>query len=199
MEIVNQNATLETSIDPEWTMKHIEKAARTCYQSYDKAREGSAERLIRSCIKRGHESIIEHVSVSFRIVCDRGVLAEITRHRLASYSVESTRYVNYRKGITVIAPPELNAEQRVLWEKACLSAEDTYRTLIEDGVSPQIARSVLPTCLKTELIMTANLREWRHFIKLRNSTAAHPQIREIASKILDILAEKLPAVFDDLR
>lgn len=199
MEIVKQNATLETPIDTEWTMKHIEKAARTCYQSYDKAGEGSAERLIRSCIKRGHESIIEHVSVSFRIVCDRGVLAEITRHRLASYSVESTRYVNYRKGITVIAPPELSAEQRALWEKACISAEDTYRTLIEDGVSPQIARSILPTCLKTELIMTANLREWRHFIKLRNSTAAHPQIRDIASKILDILAEKLPAVFDDLR
>lgn len=198
---------LEPSIELEWItpepLKAIERAGRVCYKSEDRIGADTAETFVRGIVKRGHEAVIEHASASFRIVTDRGISHEIVRHRVASYCQESTRYCNYGKEkfgnqIAVIRPPDLTAEQERAWQAAMEAAEKAYFALLSADVSPQIARSVLPTCLKTELIMTANFREWRHFLKLRLPPAAHPQVRRVAGMIHQVLLDECPAVFDDL-
>jgi thymidylate synthase (FAD) len=198
MKIIEPSVTLEW-ITPE-ALLTIEKAGRVCYKSEDKITEGSAEKFCTMIKQRGHESVVEHAVASFRIVCDRGVSHEIVRHRIASYSQESTRYCNYTKDkfgseITVIQPPGLVDFALAHWKAAMKEAEARYFMLLDHGASPQIARSVLPNSLKTELVMTANFREWLHFIDLRTSPAAHPQMREIAEMIKKVLAEQVPYIF----
>ena len=198
MKIVEQSATLET-VTPN-AEKLIERAGRTCYKSEDKITDESAATFIAMILKRGHESVLEHASASFRIVCDRGVSHEIVRHRIASYSQESSRFCDYSKdkhgsGIAVIEPPGLDNAMFTSWKSACRKSESVYLELLKNGSTPQIARSVLPTCLKTEIVMTANFREWRHFIQLRTSPAAHPQIREIAEMIRVELNRLAPTCF----
>lgn len=176
----------------------IERAGRTCYQS---SSGGNTDAFVKGIMDKGHHSVIEHASATFRIVCDRGVTHEIVRHRLASYSQESTRYCNYAKEkfgqeIQVIVPPHLSPGDRIIWEQSVKAAEYAYMSLIMRNVTPQIARSVLPNCLKTEIVMTANFREWLHFIKLRTASAAHPQMREIAGMIQSELLALCPTVFN---
>jgi len=199
MKIVLPSVKLEF-VTPE-AEKIIEAAGRTCYKS---EQVGEPADFVKMIIRRGHESVLEHPSASFRIVCDRGVSHEIVRHRLASYSQESTRYCNYSKNrfgneITVIEPPGLAqvVRGRSEWRASCERAEEAYFKMMEDGCHPQIARSVLPTCLKTELVMTCNFREWRHFLKLRTAAAAHPQMREVAGMIAKELAHISPACFGE--
>lgn len=148
---------------------------------------------------------MEHCSFTVKFICDRGVSHEIVRHRVASYCQESTRYCNYSKGdfgseITVIEPCYLNSNTFAYdeWKEACRRAETAYFNLLNWGLSPQEARAVLPNSLKTEVVMTANIREWRHFLKLRCSKAAHPQMREVATQLLKELQEKIPVLFDDI-
>ena len=186
-------------------LEKIERIGRVCYKSEDKIREGSAESFIRGIIKRGHESVIEHGSLTVRVTCDRGISHEIVRHRIASYSQESTRYCNYSKDgfggeITVIWPCFLAKGSTAMqhWVWACRQAEASYFNMLTFGCAPQEARSVLPNSLKTEVVMTANLREWRHFFKLRTAPAAHPQMRELAIPLLRRMQEMVPVVFDDL-
>ncbi len=205
MKIIKPSYEILDTINPEQVMKKLELAGRVCYKSEDRIREGSAEQFVRNIIKNGHESVIEHFSFSVRFICDRGVSHEIVRHRLASYSQESTRYCNYSKDgfgneITVIEPSYLDKESRAYqrWVWACEAAEKYYFRMLECGCTPQEARAVLPNSLKTEIIMTANLREWRHFLKLRTAKNAHPQIRELALPLLRELQELLPAIFDDI-
>jgi thymidylate synthase (FAD) len=186
--------------DPE---KQIEAAGRTCYKSEDKITPTSARAFTTRMRKSGHHAMIEHAVASFRIVTDRGITHEIVRHRLASYAQESTRYCNYSgdkfdNECSFIEPPGLDEVQRNEWWMACKYAEVSYLQMLEMECSPQIARSVLPNCLKAEITMMANLREWRHFIKLRSSMAAHPQIRPLALMILDVLVAYAPGVFEDL-
>ncbi len=186
-------------------LRVIELAGRTCYKSEDKIKDGSAEDFVRRIIKSGHESVIEHGYCTVRFVCDRGVSHELVRHRLAAYSQESTRYANYARDkfgneITVIKPcfwSEASNEYQ-LWLQAMHQAEKAYLELLQQGSSPQEARSVLPNSLKTEVVMTCNLREWRHVLSLRCSRAAHPQIREVMLFLLHKLAPAVPIVFDDL-
>jgi thymidylate synthase (FAD) len=174
-------------------------------------------------IRSGHHSVLEHASASYRIICDRGVTHEIVRHRLASYSQESTRYCNYYGGVTFVLPcwmqfkrPEQTATHTIEsdvdiayyfnyasgtyehnWLCFLLAAENAYRVAIRKGNwSPQQARSVLPNALKTEIVMTCNLREWRHFFKLRCSKKAHPQMQEIANMVLKDIRERVPVIFD---
>jgi len=178
----------------------IEKAGRTCYKSEDRITEKSAEKFVRMIIKRGHDSVLEHASATFRIITDRGISHEIVRHRIGcSYSQESTRYVKYSTGIEFIQPPGLeNKYNMQMWKVFCQEAEDAYCRMIGRGFSPQIARSVLPNCLKTEIVMTANFRAWRHFLDLRMDAAAHPQIREVAGMICQWFYAHYPAIVDDL-
>lgn len=181
----------------------IERAGRTCYKSADKITDDSAETFVKMVLARGHESVVEHPYASFRVVSDRGVSHEFVRHRLMSYSQESTRYCNYGRGkfrneIAVIEPPRLSEYDKAVWKSAMEDAERSYMALIKNNVAPQIARSVLPICLKTEFVATANFREWRHFLKLRTSPAAHPMMREVAHMISAILLDHARVCFEDV-
>ena len=189
-------------------LQFIEKAARTCYKSEDKITDDgeSAKALIKQLIKSGHEAMLEHSSLSVKFVVDRGVSHEIVRHRLFSFAQESTRYCNYSKGkfgneITFIEPCFWDEDSNfyLMWKLCCMEAEKDYIRFIEDGATPQEARAVLPNSVKTELIVTGNYREWRHFFKLRTDKAAHPQMREVAIPLLKELRRRIPIVFDDIR
>ena len=200
--------TVEQSVELLWCTpepeKQIEIAGRTCYKSEDKITATSAYDFCKRMVKSRHLAMIEHAVASFKIVTDRGISHEIVRHRLASYAQESPRYCNYSKDkfanhCTFVRPFEPQNEQKnKVWEKACVCAEEAYFLMLEQGQPAQTARAVLPTCLKTEIVMTANLREFRHFITLRKSKAAHPQIRIIAQKMLSELVEIAPSIFEDL-
>ena len=193
-------------------VRKIEKIGRVCYKSEGNITEESAERFIRNLLKRGHESVIEHESVTVRIICDRGITHEIVRHRIASYSQESTRYCNYSgdkfgNAITVIDLAggfeyDLNNEndraKYDVWNHAMEQAEDSSFRMLELGAPPQEARSVLPNSLKTEIVVTMNLRSWRNFFRLRCDSHAHPQMREVAGIALKIFQEKLPVFFSDI-
>lgn len=227
MKIINASYEIlrPNPLDGIAELKHLELCARTAYKSEDKiTKDGeSAKRMIKRLIESGHESTLEHGGMTVKFIVDRGVSHEIVRHRLASYTQESTRYCNYSKDkfgqeITVIEPcflgkdllgpdPEnvrsfdADWERQVMsydWYDACLEAEKRYFAMLDKGYTPQEARSVLPNSLKTEVIMTANWREFRHFLKLRSAPDAHPQIREVAIPLLNELHEKIPVLFDDI-
>lgn len=192
-------------------IKKIEKIGRVCYKSESNISDGSAERFIANLLKRGHESVIEHEAVTVRVICDRGITHEIVRHRIASYSQESTRYCNYAgdkfgNEITVIdiaggfeydLENENDLKKYEAWMRAMENAEKSYFEMLELGATPQEARSVLPNSLKTEIVMTMNLRAWRNFFRLRCDHHAHPQMREVANIALQVFKEKLPIFFSD--
>ncbi len=205
MKIIEPYFQILHIADGEEICELIELAARTCYKSEDKIAEGTARDLLKKLLKTGHESVIEHSSVSVRIVCDRGISHEIVRHRLCSFSQESTRYANYSKKkfgkeITVIRPFfwEAGSDQYIEWEKTMKACEKAYLKLLEHGAKAQEARSVLPNSLKTEIIVSANIREWRHIFKLRCSGASHPQMRQVMLPILKEFHSKIPVLFDEL-
>jgi thymidylate synthase (FAD) len=183
----------------------IERIGRTCYKSEDKITPDSAGNFVQRLIQSGHHSVLEHVSISVHFVCDRGVSHELVRHRLAAYSQESTRYVNYSKeksgkGLTVIDPcfwPKDSPPYQE-WQRAMEQAEKSYLQLIHLGARPEEARSVLPTGVKTEIVMSCNIREWRHVFDLRCGKASHPQMREIMLPLLAEFHDRIPVLFDDL-
>jgi len=182
----------------------IELAGRTCYKSEGRATPTSAPDFVRRLMARGHLSVIEHAVVTARVICDRAVANELVRHRLASYAQESTRYCNYSRQafggeIAVIRPPLRSATALAQWEAACKAAEAAYLALIAAGEPPEMARAVLPLCLKTEVVVTANLREWRHIFQMRVANpAAHPQIRHVLGLGLAQFKAVIPVIFDDL-
>jgi len=203
-EILKPYVVFEDEVNGEEILKRLEKYGRVCYKSEDKIAPGTAQKLLAAIIQRGHESVLEHEKVTVRFVCDRGVTHELVRHRIASYSQESTRYCNYRtKGVRVIEPifylGEGNKTKYEEWLEAMLDAERHYLRLLELGSTPQEARTVLPNSLKTEIVVTFNIREWRHFFKLRCSKAAHPQMRELTVPLLLQFQKKIPLLFDDIK
>lgn len=205
MKIIKAGYEILTPINAEYILAFIEGCGRVCYKSEDKIEDGTAEKFVAHIIKRHHEAVLEHFGITVKFICDRGVSHELVRHRVASFCQESTRYCNYSKGkfgneITVIQPFEPNENDFAFetWFNACKAAEKAYFSMLEDGCTPQSARNVLPTSLKTEVVMTANIREWRHFFNLRCSEAAHPQMREIAIPLLKELQAKIPVLFDDI-
>lgn len=181
----------------------IEKAGRTCYKSENRITTGSADKFVGMIVKLGHESVIEHVVASVRFITNRGVTHELVRHRLCSFSQESTRYVKYNNDMEFIRPvwwddtsyPE---SARQIWKDAMLSAEKAYAAALTAGDKPEQARELLPNSLKTEIVMTANLREWRHVFNVRCGQAAHPQIRILMRDCLNGFASEFPAIFTDL-
>jgi len=207
MRCVTTGWDFEEEFDGLDLLKKVEKAGRTCYKSEDKISEDSAIRFVNMiCHQYKHHSVLEHASVTVRVVCDRGISHEIVRHRIAAYSQESTRYCNYckekfDKEITVIFPEHLlqkSKEAILIWKAAMKDAEMYYFKLLDLGWTPQEARGVLPTELKTEIVITYNLRQWHHFFTMRCSTNAHPQIRVLALSMLESFKKKIPVVFDDL-
>jgi len=197
--------TLEQGIQ---IVKNIEKYGRTCYKSTSELTEETSKRFVPDKIKSGHECIIEHEKVTVIIVCDRGVTHELVRHRIGAFSQESTRYCNYSKDkfgneLTFIKPIffEEDTNEYRLWEHSCRIAEKNYMLLIDAGRTPQEARSILPNSLKTEIVITFDLREWRHFFKLRALGLAgtpHPQMLELTVPMLFDFDKLVPGVFSDL-
>jgi len=205
MKVISPSFEILTPLDGKEILKTIERIGRVCYKSEGSITAESAEKFVGNLLRRGHESVIEHVSITVKVICDRGTSHEIVRHRLASYSQESTRYCNYSMGkfdneLTVIRPffwDESDVKYQI-WLKNMRVAEQSYMDLIAQGASPQEARSVLPNSLKTELFMTMNLREWRHFFQMRADTHAHPQMQEIAGQMLKEFQRQVPILFDGL-
>jgi len=223
MKLIKPKFEILTPINKDEIFKAIEKVARTCYKSEDKITNDSAEKMIKSLIERGHEAMIEFFDITVKFTCDRGVSHELVRHRIASFAQESTRYCNYAKDkfdkqLTFIIPfwgHDFNQEIEIkdstdiykyvhsagpectyllaMWE-----AEQAYNKLIEYGWQAQEARSVLPNSVKTEINVKMNLREWRHFFKLRTAKAAHPQMRELTIPLLEEFKSKIPIIFDDI-
>lgn len=205
MRIIEPYFEILDELDGKKMLQKIERIGRVCYKSEDLITEDSAEKFIGNILKRGHESVIEHEKISVKMVCDRGVTHEIVRHRVASYSQESTRYCNYQKDkfgneLTFIKPVfwKEDSPEYTLWKESMQQIEDQYMKLIDMGASAQEARSILPNSLKTEIVVTMNLREWRHFFRLRTASAAHPQIREIAGMVLEEFRRQIQVVFDEL-
>lgn len=208
MQAIKPYTQIYKDFDGQKVLQKIEAAARTCYKSKGKIQEGSAAKMVASLIKSGHEAMLEHASVTVKFVVDRGISHELVRHRLASFAQESTRYCNYSKDdfgseITFIIPEylEYKSEGWNIWKESMKQAEDAYFKMLDFGLSPQQARAVLPNSLKTEVVMTANLREWRHFFKLRalgTTGKPHPQMLEVAVPLLEDMKNLIPVVFDDL-
>ena len=217
MRIIKPSYTILSDISENGIkeLQFIEQAARTCYKSEDRITDDgeSAKALIKRLIKSGHEAMLEHSMLSVRFVVDRGISHEIVRHRLFSFAQESTRYCNYSNGkfgseLTFIKPyfwdadddnvgPE-NMTNYDWWSYACEEAETAYLELLKNGATPQEARTVLPNSTATEIVVTGNYREWRHFLKLRTDKAAHPQMREVTIPLLRELQERIPIIFDDI-
>lgn len=205
MKIIEPGFEIVDLLDGNEMLKRIERAGRVCYKSEAGITNDSAIRFVKNIIRSGHESVIEHEKITVKIICDRGVSHEIVRHRIASYSQESTRYCNYYaekfgNELTFIKPYFWNKDfaKYKIWENTMLYIEKAYMELIEAGAKPQEARSILPNSLKTEIIVTMNLREWRHFFKLRADKAAHPQMRQIALPLLKEFQNEIPVIFDNL-
>ena len=209
MKAIKPYTQIYLDFDGQKMIEKIEAVARTCYKSEGKIKEGSAEKMVKALVNSGHLAMIEHASVTVKFVVDRGISHEIVRHRLASFAQESTRCCNYSKDdfgseITFIIPEylEYKSEGWNIWKESMKQAEDAYFKMLDFGLSPQQARAVLPNSLKTELIMTANLREWLHFFKLRAEGVTgtpHPQMLEIAVPLLQDMQKLIPVIFDDVK
>ena len=205
MKIINPSYEIIKSISPNDMIKNLERYGGVCYKSESNITQNSANSFVQRIINSGHESVIEHEKITVKIICDRGVSHEIVRHRIASYSQESTRYCNYTDDkfgneLTFIKPCfwDQNSNEYNIWYKQMKSVEKNYFSLIDLGSTPEQARSILPNSLKTEIVITMNLREWRHFFKLRTSLKAHPQMREISLPLLNEMSNYLPVIFSDL-
>ena len=216
MNIINASYKIEKLPSRE-DIQLIEAAGRVCYKSEEKITDTSFIDFLERIVRKGHESVLEHSMLTVRFICDRGVSHELVRHRLASFSQESTRYCNYGGDVTFILPLYLQYGSRLVekvglsdedicecwayadWYNAMAYAERAYTNMLKRGKrSAQEARAVLPNSTKTEVVMTANLREWRHILKLRTSKAAHPQMRELMCPLLEDLKASIPVIFDDI-
>lgn len=200
MNLITPKYEILSKINREEILKNLEIAGRTCYKSEDKMNEESATKFINMIVKRGHMSVIEHEKVSVKFYCDRGVSHELVRHRIGSYSQESTRYCNYstgKKGLNFVDMKHhfKNPKSIDLWLESLIYVEKVYNKMIEYGEQPQIARSVLPNCLKTEIVATFNLREWLLVFTQRCSAAAHPQMRELMIPLQKEFQKLLPEIY----
>jgi len=196
MDIIEPSVEIIDELDEDYLVRKLELCGRTAYKSEDKITKGSAERFIRSIIKSGHGSVLEHVNITVKFICDRGVTHELVRHRIASYTQESTRYCNYsKKGVVFINPPWGFDKLDLMFLEA---VEEQYNRKIREGQTPQQARAYLPNCLKTEIATTMNVREWRHVLGLRTQPDCHPQMRQIMTILLLEFRKKLPILFEDV-
>ena len=185
-------------------MKRIERARRTCYRSEDKISEESYKNLLTNCLNRGHESVLEHEKITVRIYSDIGTYKDLTRHRFASFSVESTRYCSYNKDkygneIAVVNPVYMeDKEVFETWKKAIEDMEKAYMKMKELGASTDMCREVLPHSTAAEYTMTANIREWKHILELRTTNHVHPAIRQVLIPLLLLFKEQMPEIFGDI-
>jgi thymidylate synthase (FAD) len=203
MKIVKQQVILQSKINRDQILKKIEQIGRVCYKSENGTGPDTAPDFVSMLVERGHLSVLEHVSLTVKFVTDRGISHELVRHRIASYSQESTRYCNYKVKsgeIAVVRPGDVveGSLDDALWIPAVKAAEEAYMCMLACDKAPQVARAVLPNCLKTEIVVTANLREWMLILEQRTSVAAHPDMRRLMRPLLRYLREQLPQIFSEV-
>lgn len=215
MELIKPSHKILGDVNGVELVEHIERCGRTAYKSEDKITPGSAEKFVAMLIKRGHLSCVEHSSIAVRFTVDRGCTHCLVRYRMSSFTQESTRYVNYRnRGLRFVIPPWINIEPGVyeyssvhdgsmnitgsIWLDAMLASEYCYNGLVAVGWTPEKARTVLPNSVAAEIVMTTNVREWRHFLSLEADKPAHPQMRELAQALLIDFKKRIPVLFDDI-
>lgn len=218
MKIIKPKIIIE-DLDYTKIMKNIEKACRTCYRSEDKITKDSYKTLLKNCINRGHESVLEHEKITIQMICDIGVYKDLTRHRHASFSIESTRYCNYNKDkfdnqLHLIEPvfyekswTEANSQGSAMsvdeqksyyWYDCMENVEQTYNAMIELGSIPDEARMILPHSTAALVTMTANIREWKHILELRANNHAHPSVQQVMIPLLLYFKEKMPEIFNSI-
>ncbi len=206
MKLIKPSYEILTPIDGLVELKAIERAARTCYKSKGAVTEDgeSAKKLIRRLIESEHEAMLEHSFLSVKLTVDRGVTHELVRHRMASFAQESTRYCNYSgkkfgRDVRFVIPYffEDKPDAMEIWKEACAKAEQAYFDLLDGDATPQEARTVLPNSTASDIVVTANFREWRHILKLRTAKDAHPQMREVMCPLGAELKRRIPVIFDD--
>ena len=215
MKIIEPKIWVE-AYDPVKIMRNLERACRTCYRSEDLITEDSYKRLLKNCINRGHESILEHEKITIRMICDVGVYKDLTRHRFGSFSIESTRYCNYGKDkfeneIKFIKPvfyvdswmgknDDLTKEECISlhWYETMNHIEEAYMLMSEDGAAPDQMRMILPHSTAAEVTMTANIREWRHILDLRTKKMTHPAIRQLLIPLLLKFQYTMPELFGEI-
>lgn len=199
MKIIKPSIKIVDAKPPEELIKKLNRSARKCYQSEPNG--APDENLVRNIIKSGHTSVLEHEFMTFDIITDRGVMAELTRHRMAGYSIESTRYVKYNDNMEFIEPITIKDNKNLfkIWKEACINSQKMYAAMMENGAKAQEARQVLNNSLKTEIRMTANIRSLRNMLYLRCDDGAHPHIKQIMIPLLMHLQETYPVIFNNLR
>ena len=186
-------------------MKNIERACRTCYRSEGLITEDSYKKLLKNCINRGHESVLEHEKITIRMICDIGVYKDLTRHRFGSFSIESTRYCNYGKDkfenqIKFIKPCNIDDSSELYsnWIGAMSFIEKEYIAMSNNGATPDQMRMILPHSTAAEVTMTANIREWRHILDLRTKQMTHPAIRQLLIPLLLYFKQEMPELFEKI-
>ena len=201
MKFVKPEVSCNYPENPISMLRRLERAGRISHKSEDNITEDSYKSFLKMLIKLGHESVLEHATLTVHAITERGISHEIVRHRIGSYTQESTRYCNYANDkfdgeLTLIASDDILDDSYAL--ECLLYIETCYRHLIKKGIRPEMARDILPNCLKTEIIMTYNIRSWRHFFKERLNKNAHPKIRELAMLLLKDFHKNIPVLFDDI-
>lgn len=198
MQIIKQSAELyrPKDLNEQEVLKSLEEIGRVCWKSEEKITDDSYKSFIKLLLSKNHLSVLEHIHITFHIITDRGVSHELARHRIINMTQESTRYVFPDKIILPVEFYEDVGPRFSLWYEYITNAIHQYNLLVSTGTSKQLARSILPHCVKTEIYLTANIREWLHIIELRTAPAAHPQMRELINQIKVILQDKLPLIFN---
>lgn len=204
MKIIEPYIIME-KYDAKKIMKNLEKACRTCYRSEDKITEESYKTLLKNCINRGHESILEHEKITIQMVCDIGVYKDLTRHRLASFSIESTRYCNYGKDkfdneIKFIKPCNIDEDSEIydFWKHTMERVEMNYLHMAARGATPDQMRMLLPHSTAALVTMTANIREWKHILSLRTTMHTHPSVQQVMIPLLLKFEKDMPEVFGNI-
>ena len=205
VKIVSPSIEVITPLDGDYILKHLERCARNCYKSEDKITSDSAQKMIKKLIDLGHEAMIEHFSITVKLTTDVGAYKDLTRHRHASFAIESTRFCNYSKGkygneLTFMKPSNMEEGSKIynIWYQAMTDIEKHYLDMAAEGAAADQLRMLLPHSTKADVFMTANLREWRHIFKLRCAPATHPSVREIMTMLLNKFRSQLPVLFDDI-
>lgn len=207
MKIIEPNVEILSNINGDEILKHLELCARNCYKSESNITEDttSAIKMINKLIELDHTAMLEHFNITIKLLCDVGTYKDLTRHRHCSFAIESTRYCNYSKGkfgneISVIKPCNMDENSGIYhtWLKAMNDMERAYMQMAEIGATPDQLRMILPHSTAASVILTANIREWRHIFNLRCAKAAHPSVRQIMLMTLNEFHNKIPVLFDDL-
>lgn len=204
MKIIEPTVEIE-KVNYNQIMKNLERACRTCYRSEDKTTEESYKTLLKNCITRGHESILEHEKITIRMICDIGVYKDLTRHRIASFSIESTRYCNYGKDkfnnqIKFIKPVNIEEGTNLYeeWKTSCEEIEKHYIKMAQLGATPDQMRMILPHSTAALVTMTANIREWKHILSLRATKHAHPAVEQVMIPLLVHFKKNMPEIFENI-